>query len=151
MPVVEANLIAYTWPLMVAAAVIALGRRAAPGRAGGNRRASASWASALVITGGRDDTLLQGNLAGYAAALGSALCMAFYTLAIGRFAASAERAAAALGADRLRSARSSGAFTTASPGTPVPICCSGSISAPGRWGSAIISGRAPCSTTAAAR
>ena len=32
MPVVEANLIAYTWPLMVAAAVIASGRRATPDR-----------------------------------------------------------------------------------------------------------------------
>ena len=44
---------------------------------------------------------MQGNLAGYAAALGSALCMAFYTLAVGRSAASAGTPAAAGGADRL--------------------------------------------------
>ena len=90
MPVVEANLIAYTWPLMVAAAVIASGRAQRP-TALAATAAVGFVGVALVMTGGRDGTLMQGNLAGYAAALGSALCMAFYTLAIGRSAASAER------------------------------------------------------------
>jgi drug/metabolite transporter (DMT)-like permease len=90
MPVVEANLIAYTWPLMVAAAVIAGGGSQRPVMLAVTAGVGFLGA-ALVITGGRDGTLLHGNLAGYVAALGSALCMAFYTLAIGRFAASAER------------------------------------------------------------
>jgi drug/metabolite transporter (DMT)-like permease len=44
---------------------------------------------ALVMTGGRDGALMSGNFAGYCAALGSALCMAFYTLAVGRSRAAA--------------------------------------------------------------
>jgi drug/metabolite transporter (DMT)-like permease len=90
MPVVEANLIAYTWPLMVAAAAIGLGKAQRPALLAATAGAG-FLGVALVMTGGRDETLLQGNLAGYAAALGSALCMAFYTLAVGRFAGSAER------------------------------------------------------------
>jgi drug/metabolite transporter (DMT)-like permease len=90
MPVVEANLIAYAWPLMVAGAVIAGGNAQRP------RLLAASAVTGfigvgLVMTGGRDATLFTGNLAGYAAALGSALCMAFYTLAVGRYATSADR------------------------------------------------------------
>jgi drug/metabolite transporter (DMT)-like permease len=90
MPVVEANLIAYTWPLMVAAAIIAGGDARRPLMLAATA-AIGFFGVALVMTGGRDGTLLQGNIAGYAAALGSALCMAFYTLAISRSAASAER------------------------------------------------------------
>jgi drug/metabolite transporter (DMT)-like permease len=90
MPVVEANLIAYTWPLMVAAMVIVSGATRRPMLLAATAGIG-FFGVALVITGGRDETLLQGNPAGYAAALGSALCMALYTQAIGRFAASAER------------------------------------------------------------
>ncbi|TPK81170.1 DMT family transporter [Mesorhizobium sp. B2-4-12] len=90
MSVIEANLVAYTWPLMVAAAVIAfespqrptvLGLAAALGFAG----------VVLVISGGRDHSWFQGNLVGYLAAFGSALCMAFYSILVGRLAMSADR------------------------------------------------------------
>ena len=90
MPVIEANLVAYTWPLMAAAAVIVLGRprrplllglTAALGFAGG----------ALVISGGRAHVWFEGSLAGYCAAFGSALCMAFYSLAVGRLAVPPDR------------------------------------------------------------
>ncbi len=90
MPVIEANLIAYTWPLMVAAAIIVTGATRRPAMLGAIA-AVGFVGVALVITGGRQTTFLQGNVAGYAAALGSAVCMAFYTLAVGRFSGSAER------------------------------------------------------------
>lgn len=90
MPVIEANLVAYTWPLMVAAAVIVfenprrpvlLGLAAALGFVG----------VVLVISGGRESTWFQGDLVGYFAAFGSALCMAFYSVMVGRLATSPER------------------------------------------------------------
>ncbi|MGX5830649.1 DMT family transporter [Mesorhizobium sp. 43Arga] len=90
MPVIEANLVAYTWPLMVAAAVIAfdnprrpvlLGLAAALGFVG----------VALVISGGRESSWFQGDLVGYFAAFGSALCMAFYSVMVGRLATSPDR------------------------------------------------------------
>jgi drug/metabolite transporter (DMT)-like permease len=90
MPVVEANLIAYAWPLMVAAAVIAAGRTRRPLLLAGSA-AVGFVGVGLVMTGGREATLFSGSIAGYAAALGSALCMAFYTLAVGRHGASADR------------------------------------------------------------
>jgi drug/metabolite transporter (DMT)-like permease len=89
-PVVEANLIAYAWPLMVAAAVIAVGRTRRPLLLA-TSAAVGFVGVALVMTGGRDATLFSGSVAGYAAALGSALCMAFYTLAVVRRGASADR------------------------------------------------------------
>jgi drug/metabolite transporter (DMT)-like permease len=91
MPVVEANLIAYAWPLMAAAALVARGTAERPGLLMASA-ATGFVGVGLVMTGGREATLFSGNPAGYAAALGSALCMAFYTLAVGRFpAASADR------------------------------------------------------------
>ena len=90
MPVIEANLVAYTWPLMVAAAVIAfdnprrpvlLGLAAALGFVG----------VALVISGGRESSWFQGDIVGYFAAFGSALCMAFYSVMVGRLAISPDR------------------------------------------------------------
>ncbi|TSE02775.1 DMT family transporter [Mesorhizobium intechi] len=90
MPVIEANLVAYTWPLMVAAAVIAfdnprrpvlLGLAAALGFVG----------VALVISGGRENSWFQGDIVGYFAAFGSALCMAFYSVMVGRLATSPDR------------------------------------------------------------
>lgn len=90
MPVIEANLVAYTWPLMVAAAVIVL--------ATARRPALLAVATALgfigvvlVISGGRHPSWSQGNVIGYASAFGSAVCMAFYSIAVGRLAASPER------------------------------------------------------------
>jgi drug/metabolite transporter (DMT)-like permease len=101
MPVVEANLIAYAWPLMVAAATIAGGNAQRPALLAASAAAGFVGVG-LVMTGGREATLFSGNVAGYAAALGSALCMAFYTLTVGRFAGIRRSAAVALGAGRRR-------------------------------------------------
>ncbi|TPI24521.1 DMT family transporter [Mesorhizobium sp. B3-1-6] len=91
MPVIEANLVAYTWPLMTAAAVILLGRPRRPLLLG-LAAALGFVGVALVISGGRAQTWFQGgSLVGYLAAFGSALCMAFYSLAVGRLAVSPER------------------------------------------------------------
>ncbi|RUW33473.1 DMT family transporter [Mesorhizobium sp. M1E.F.Ca.ET.041.01.1.1] len=90
MPVIEANLVAYTWPLMVAAAVIALGRPRRPLLLG-LTAALGFVGVALVISGGRASAWFEGSLVGYCAAFGSALCMAFYSLAVGRLALSPDR------------------------------------------------------------
>ena len=90
MPVIEANLVAYTWPLMVAAAVIAFEKPRRPALLG--VAAIVGFVGvALVISGGRDRVWLQGDLVGYFAAFGSALCMAFYSVMVGRLAISPER------------------------------------------------------------
>ncbi|MDX8513765.1 DMT family transporter [Mesorhizobium captivum] len=90
MPVIEANLVAYTWPLMVAAAIILLGRPKRPLLLG--LTAALGFAGvALVISGGRAHAWLEGSLVGYCAAFGSALCMAFYSLAVGRLAMPPDR------------------------------------------------------------
>ncbi|MDX8448346.1 DMT family transporter [Mesorhizobium captivum] len=90
MPVIEANLVAYTWPLMVAAAIILLGRPKRPLLLG--LTAALGFAGvALVISGGRAHAWLEGSLVGYCAAFGSALCMAFYSLAVGRLAVPPDR------------------------------------------------------------
>jgi len=91
MPVIEANLVAYTWPLMTAAAVIVLGRPRRPLLLG-LAAALGFVGVALVISGGRAQPWFEGgSLFGYLAAFGSALCMAFYSLAVGRLAVSPER------------------------------------------------------------
>ncbi|RVD28234.1 DMT family transporter, partial [Mesorhizobium sp. M4B.F.Ca.ET.017.02.2.1] len=79
MPVIEANLVAYTWPLMVAAALIVLDSPRRPALLGVTA-ALGFVGVALVISGGREQSLFQGNLVGYLAAFGSALCMAFYSI-----------------------------------------------------------------------
>ncbi|QND65475.1 DMT family transporter [Mesorhizobium loti] len=90
MPVIEANLMAYTWPLMVAAAVIALENPQRPAVLG--LAAVVGFIGvALVISGGRNQSWLQGDLVGYLTAFGSALCMAFYSIMVGRVATSADR------------------------------------------------------------
>ncbi|WP_084507941.1 DMT family transporter [Mesorhizobium sp. WSM3224] len=91
MPVIEANLVAYTWPLMTAAAVILLGRPRRPLLLG--LAAVLGFVGvALVISGGRTQTWFEGgSLVGYLAAFGSALCMAFYSLTVGRLAVAPER------------------------------------------------------------
>ncbi|MEZ2329506.1 DMT family transporter [Mesorhizobium sp. RCC_202] len=96
MPVIEANLVAYTWPLMLAAAVIVFGRPRRP-----LLLALAAMAGfvgvALVMSGGRTHSWFErawfegGSLAGYCAAFGSALCMAFYSLVVGRLGVAPER------------------------------------------------------------
>ncbi|MDX8531428.1 DMT family transporter [Mesorhizobium sp. VK25A] len=91
MPVIEANLVAYTWPLMTAAAVIVLGRPRRPLLLG-LAAALGFVGVALVISGGRAPTWFGGgSFVGYLAAFGSALCMAFYSLIVGRLAVSPER------------------------------------------------------------
>ena len=96
MPVIEANLVAYTWPLMTAAAVLVLGRPRRPLLLG-LAAALGFVGVALVISGGRAHFWFNrawfegGSLVGYLAAFGSALCMAFYSLAVGRLAVSPER------------------------------------------------------------
>jgi drug/metabolite transporter (DMT)-like permease len=90
MPVIEANLIAYTWPLLVAAGLILLKRTARPARLA--LLALAGFAgAALVITGGERTLTLVGESYGYAAAIGSAFCMAYYTLTIGSVSTAPER------------------------------------------------------------
>ena len=96
MPVIEANLVAYTWPLMTAAAVILLGRPRRPLLLG--LAAAVGFAGvALVISGGRAHFWFNrawfggGSVVGYLAAFGSALCMAFYSLTVGRLGVSPER------------------------------------------------------------
>jgi drug/metabolite transporter (DMT)-like permease len=96
MPVIEANLVAYTWPLMTAAAAILLGRTRRPLLLG--LAAAVGFAGvALVISGGRAHSWFNrawfegGSVVGYLAAFGSALCMAFYSLTVGRLGVSPER------------------------------------------------------------
>ncbi|MEO5758248.1 MAG: DMT family transporter [Mesorhizobium sp.] len=90
MPVIEANLVAYTWPLMVAAAVIGLESPQRPALLG-LASVVGFFGVALVISGGRNHSWLQGSLVGYLSAFGSALCMAFYTIVVGRLATSPDR------------------------------------------------------------
>lgn len=90
MPVIEANLVAYTWPLIVAAAVIAFENPRRPALFG-LAAALGFIGVALVISGGRESNWFQGDLVGYFAAFGSALCMAFYSVMVGRLATSPER------------------------------------------------------------
>ncbi|RWC93163.1 MAG: DMT family transporter [Mesorhizobium sp.] len=90
MPVIEANLVAYTWPLMVAAALIVLDSPRRPALLGVTA-ALGFVGVALVISGGREQSLFQGNLVGYLAAFGSALCMAFYSIVVGRVATPPDR------------------------------------------------------------
>jgi len=91
MPVIEANLVAYTWPLMVAAAIIVLGRPKRPLLLG-MTAALGFVGVVLVISGGRANAWFEGgSLGGYAAAFGSALCMAFYSIAVGRLAVPPDR------------------------------------------------------------
>lgn len=90
MPVIEANLVAYTWPLMVAAAVIAFENPRRPALLG-LAAALGFVGVALVISGGRESNWFQGDLVGYFAAFGSALCMAFYSVMVGRLATSPDR------------------------------------------------------------
>ncbi|WP_430694653.1 DMT family transporter [Mesorhizobium dulcispinae] len=90
MPVIEANLVAYTWPLLVAAVIIVIGNPKRPLLLG--LTAALGFAGvALVISGGRAQAWFEGSLVGYCAAFGSALCMAFYSIAVGRLAVPPDR------------------------------------------------------------
>ncbi|MGE0502255.1 MAG: DMT family transporter [Rhizobiaceae bacterium] len=90
MPVIEANLIAYTWPLLVAAGLILAGRAARPLRLG-LLSVTGFLGAALVITGGHHPMTGSGEIWGYIAAIGSALCMAVYTLYVARVSVSPQR------------------------------------------------------------
>ncbi len=90
MPVIEANLVAYTWPLMVAATVIVLETPRRPVLLA-ITAALGFIGVALVISGGHHPSWLQGNLIGYVSAFGSALCMAFYSIVVRRVAGSPDR------------------------------------------------------------
>lgn len=81
-PVVEANIIAYGWP-MFAAVWLAIASPDRGTRLGLMLAGTGFVGVGLIITGGAG---LQGggSVLGYAAALGSALCMAFYSLGSGR-------------------------------------------------------------------
>jgi drug/metabolite transporter (DMT)-like permease len=90
MPVIEANLIAYTWPLLVAAAMILSGKAEHPA-ALGITAVVGFFGATLVITGGAGSLSIGENVLGAAAAAGSALCMAFYTLAVGHYRTSPDQ------------------------------------------------------------
>lgn len=82
-PIAQVNLIAYSWPLVSAALVIGMRATSAP-----LRLFLVSLVGflgvALIVTGGTETDWGQANLWGIAAAVMSALCMAVYTVAIGR-------------------------------------------------------------------
>ncbi|MBW4718609.1 DMT family transporter [Saccharothrix obliqua] len=85
-PIVAASVISYAWPLLAAVAVMALtrSRQAVPGVVLG----VVGFAGVALIVGDQAATSAGGSLLGYAAALGSAACMAFFTVAAGRVRAS---------------------------------------------------------------
>jgi drug/metabolite transporter (DMT)-like permease len=84
-PIVAANVIAYGWPLM-AAIWVAVTRRTRQARRGVVLALFGFGGVALIF--GSDGIQLDGAALGYLAALGSAACMAFFTVASGRRAAS---------------------------------------------------------------
>ncbi|TCK22066.1 DMT family transporter [Pseudonocardia endophytica] len=86
-PIVAANVLAYGWPLL-AAVWVAATRRDAPSLAGAGLAVLGFAGVALIFAGPGHDAGVVGDdaVAGYAAALGSALCMTFYTLGSARSA-----------------------------------------------------------------
>lgn len=130
-PLVAANAMAYAWPLLVAAwaAIMARGRAS---------RASlllalVGFAGVIMIfaqrgLGGADG---EAPLLGYAAALGSALAMAWYTLAVGRTGGSRS--------DLLLVATGAGAVVT----VPLALLEGGSWSAPLALALALYTGLGP--------
>ena len=80
-PIVEANIIAYGWPMFAAVwlAVAVRDRRSVAALA----FACIGFAGVGLIVGGGGGFSGNGNVLGYAAALGSAFCMAFYSLGSG--------------------------------------------------------------------
>jgi drug/metabolite transporter (DMT)-like permease len=81
-PLIAANAIAYAWPVMIA---VWLGRRGTAGRATLGLALAGFTGVVLILTQGADATgEADAPLLGYAAALGSALAMAWYSLAAGR-------------------------------------------------------------------
>jgi drug/metabolite transporter (DMT)-like permease len=81
-PIVEANIIAYGWP-MFAAVWLAIDRRDGRGSAG-VLFACMGFVGVGLIVGGGGGFSGSGNALGYTAALASAFCMAFYSLGSGR-------------------------------------------------------------------
>ncbi|WP_119165988.1 DMT family transporter [Algihabitans albus] len=87
-PIATVNLIAYSWPLLTALIVAAVGVAYRPLRL--VITSAAGFVGVGLLIGG-DAALLQGggSLGGYAAAFASAICMAVYTVLIGRYSVSA--------------------------------------------------------------
>jgi drug/metabolite transporter (DMT)-like permease len=81
-PIVEANIIAYGWPMF--AAVWLAGERRDRRGAAGLLFACMGFAGVGLIVGAGGGFSGSGNALGYTAALASALCMAFYSLGSGR-------------------------------------------------------------------
>lgn len=82
-PIVEANIIAYGWPMFAAVwlALTGLDRRSAAGLV----FACIGFAGVgTIVAGGGDGLSGGGSALGYAAALGSGVCMAFYSVGAGR-------------------------------------------------------------------
>jgi len=89
-PILEANVIAYSWPLAVAAwtAVAAWSPRSALGLA----LALLGFAGVALIFDGRGSLSFgAGGTLGYMAAVASAGCMAFYSISAARFTVPADR------------------------------------------------------------
>ncbi len=87
-PIATVNLIAYSWPLLTAVIVAAIGVAHRPFRL--MITSAAGFVGVGLLIGG-DIALLQsgGSIAGYLAAFASAICMAVYTIRIGRYSVSA--------------------------------------------------------------
>jgi len=89
-PILEANVIAYAWPLFVAAwtAVVLWSPRSGLGLA----LAVVGFAGVALIFDGRGSmSFAAGDALGYLAAIASAGCMAFYSIAAARFTVPADR------------------------------------------------------------
>lgn len=81
-PVIEANLIAYSWPLFLAATFIAIGQTRRPIFLAGASVVGFAGVAMIIVDGAQLFT--GGSAAGYVYAIGSALCMTFYSVAVGR-------------------------------------------------------------------
>jgi drug/metabolite transporter (DMT)-like permease len=88
-PIVEANVVAYGWPLF-AALWAALAYRSRQTLAGVPLAIIGFAGVALILGSGGSLGFTEGGTAGYVAALASAVCMAFYTIMSGRSRAPGE-------------------------------------------------------------
>jgi drug/metabolite transporter (DMT)-like permease len=129
-PIVEANVIAYGWPLW--AAVVYRDRRTLAGVP----LAIVGFAGVAIILGsGGGFGSTDGGTAGYAAALASALCMTFYTVASGR--------------SRLPADSSLLFATTFGAVLALALCVAGffpwawSLAGPGAWAASVYAGVGP--------
>jgi drug/metabolite transporter (DMT)-like permease len=89
-PIVEANVVAYGWPLF-AALWVALAYRSRQTLAGVPLAIIGFAGVALILGSGTNFGSPDGAVAGYVAALASAVCMTFYTIMSGRSRVPAEK------------------------------------------------------------